>query len=94
MIACTLFMRTYKRHAIAASPVVYCCPYLCHMNQVTHTQAKTSGIDQKAIRASLKFETRFVTISEILMRIKKIIATMTKGKYQETYSLHFLSTTS
>ena len=81
-----MFTSTYKRQAIAASPVVYYCPYLCHINQVTQTQARTSGMDQKAIRDSLKLEDLLVTISEIVMRMKKKVAHNTKGKYHATYS--------
>ena len=81
-----MFTSTYKRQAIAARPVVYYCPYLCHMNQVTQTQASTSGMDQKAIKDSLKLEARLVTNSEIMMRMKKNVAHNTNGKYHITYS--------
>ena len=58
------------------------------MNQIKVPQAKTSGIDQKAMRDSLKLETRFVVISEIVIRRKKMNAIPIKGKYHVISSLH------
>lgn len=80
-------MQTYIKLARAASAVASLYPILCHMNQVTQAQERTSGIDQNAIRDSLKFEARLVQISEIVISMKKIKAMPRNGKYQVTSSL-------
>ena len=81
-------MQTYIRLARAAKAVAGDWPTLCHINQVTQAQERTSGMDQKAISDSLKFEARLVQISEIVIKMKKIRAVPRKGKYQVTSSLH------
>ena len=91
--ACTQLIQMYMRAARAAKAVASLCPMRCHMNQITQPQLSTSGIDQKAIKDSLKFETRFVAISEIEIKMKKARAKPTKGKYQVTSSRQKLSTT-
>ena len=87
-IACTVLMQTYIMAARAASEVASDYPCRCHMNHMRQPQASTSGMDQNAIRDSLKFEARFVAISETVIRMKKASAMPTNGKYQVTSSRH------
>ena len=71
-----------------ANPVAIVSFYTrTHMNQTRQPQASTSGIDQNAIKDSLKLETRLVAISEIVISKKNKKAVPTNGKYQVIYSL-------
>ena len=86
-------MQTYMRQARAARAEGGVYPTLCIIHQVTQAQDSTSGMDQNAIRDSLKFEARFVTISDTVIKMKNIKAMPMKGKYQVTSSLQKSSTT-
>ena len=88
-----MLIQMYSMAARAAKPVDKVSPTLCHMNQMTQAQERSSGILQKAMRHSLKLEARFVTHSEIEIRMKKKKAMPRKGKYQVTFSRHSPSLT-
>ena len=81
-------MQMYKSAARHARYKGLDKPRRSYKNQIKVPQDPTSGSDQKAINDSLKFDFRLVMSSLNEMRMKKMRAVPTNGKYHITSSRH------